>query len=165
MAGGKPPAPEGQRRPVVGGYVPRPSLSASGKQLTGVFDQGGAQPHALARGGRNVNFRNGIYASQPARPRPAVYGSSYVPEFRGYTGVVRSLSVKDQMQQVDQDVYGAFKPQNMGEPAPASSGMGANERRTTRKSFKDHGRRAYKAEYKENRESRRDAPIRAKSPR
>lgn len=162
---GSNPASEGQRRAVVGGYVPRQSLSAFGKELTRVYEEGGAQPHPFAKGGRTVHFRNGIYAGRPARPVPVAYGSSYVAQHRGYTGVVRSLSVKDQMGQADKDVYDSFKSKKFTEGVPASVNLTPHEKNTTRKSFKDIGRRAYKAEFKGNKESRSNGALRPRKPK
>lgn len=161
---GSQPASEGQRRAVIkSGYVPRQSLSAYGKQLTGVYEQGGSSPHPYSQS-RTVHFRNGIYASKPARPRPIAYGSSMVPQHRGYTGVVRATPVQDPGRQDDSETYASFKSQPFKEGTPSSSRLSPEEKNYSRKAFKDMGRRAYKTEFKTNRESRRDAPIRAKKP-
>lgn len=159
------PASEGQRRAVVGGYVPRQSLSAFGKQLVRVYEEGGAEAHPFTGQGRTVHFRNGIYASKPARPRPIAYGSSLVPQHRGYTGVVRVTPAKEAMRQEDKDTYNAFKKTSFTEGVPASAKVTPQEMSTARKSFKDLGRRAYKTEFTKNRESMKNAPIRARKPK
>lgn len=158
-------ASEGQRRAVVGGYVPRQNLSASGKQLTGVYEDGGAQAHPFARQSRTINFRNGIYAAKPARPRPIAYGSSYIPQHRGYTGVVRALPVREVMHREDKKTYEPFKKQGFVEGVPGSAKVTTQEMSTARKSYKDMGRRAYKTEFVKNRETMKNAPIRARKPK
>lgn len=159
------PASEGQRRAVVGGYVPRQALSGSGKQLTRVYEDGGASPHPLARGGRTISFRNGIYAGRPARPVPIAYGTDYVAQHRGYTGVVRSLTVKNQLREPDKGVYDSFKSKKFTEGTPASVVPPKQEKNATRRSYKDIGRRAYKAEFKANKESRSNSAPRPLKPK
>lgn len=148
----------GQSEAVVGGYVPRMLFTAAGAPISPVFAGGGLENYSH-NPSRSIHFRGGIYGGRPSRPLPVQYGSSLVPQHRGYTGVVR---VEKRMEGVGEfvvDPLDNFKPQSFKESRPAAEEITNEEKAATKKDFKNTGRRAYKSENRSNRETPRRALI------
>ena len=144
-----------QDQAVVGGYVPRITFTGSGLPITPVYAGAGVASHTFNIG-RTLHFRNGIYSSKPSLPRPVAYGSSYVPQHRGYTGVVRVQKRLEGVGEVPVDPMQNFKPQVFKETKAPSAEISAEEENAVKREYKNAGRKAYKSENRGNRETRRE---------
>lgn len=143
-----------QDQAVVGGAVPRLTYTGSGMPITPVYAGAGIASR-IFNAGRSIQFRNGIYSSRPALPRPVGYGTSFVPQRLGYTGVVRVQKRLEGVGDVPVDPMQNFKPQVFKEASP-KEGISAEEEHAIDREYKNAGRKAYKSENRENRETRRE---------
>lgn len=144
-----------QGQAVVGGYVPRITFTGSGLPITPVYAGAGVASHKFNIG-RTLHFRNGIYSGKPSLPRPVAYGSSYVPQHRGYTGVVRVQKRLEGVGDVPVDPMQNFQPQKFSEASAPSENLSSEEESAIKREYKNAGRKAYKSENKGNRETRRE---------
>lgn len=142
----------GQSEAVIGGYVPRVLFTTAGAPISSVYAGGGIESYSH-NPSRSVHFRGGIYGGRPARPLPVEYGSSLVPQHRGYTGVVRVEKRMEGEGEFVVDPLDNFKPKSFKESRPAAEEITNEEKAATKKDFKNTGRRAYKSENRANRET------------
>lgn len=142
----------GQDEAVVGGYVPRILFSTAGAPIAQVY-AGGGLASRTHNPSRTIHFRGGIYGGKPARPVPIAYGSSYVPQHSGYTGIVRVQKRMEGQGEFVEDPMSNFKPQKFKESKSASQDVSQEEKNAAKKEYKNMGRRAYKSANKANRET------------
>lgn len=143
---------DGQSNAVIGGYVPRMLSTAAGAPISTVYAGGGINNYNRTVS-RSVHFRNGIYSGVPARPLPVRYGSSFVPQHRGYTGVVRVEKRMEGVGEFVEDPMSNFKDQSFKESRSAAEEITNEEKAATKKDYKNIGRRSYKSENRANRET------------
>lgn len=142
----------GQSEAVIGGFAPRMLFTAAGAPISSAYAGGGIESYNH-NPSRSVHFRGGIYGGRPSRPLPVEYGSSLVPQHRGYTGVVRVEKRIEGAGEFVTDPLENFKDKPFKESRPAAEEITKEEKAATKKDYKNIGRRSYKSENRGNRET------------